>query len=117
MSCISVRGRLRCEIAAATERIVFDQKSLLRGTSRRRGGVTVRIRDVHCETVDNQRPNCEIGLSSVTIRQVRRLNRIEPGFSIIRHTLNEIGVKTNFIDFNVTRQTDGAIAVDYTGSP
>jgi hypothetical protein len=111
---ISIRGLLHCQIAAATERIVFDQKALVRGAIRRRGGVTVRLRHVDFDPVEENKLNSKIG---ITVSYDDGGPAFESHRSWIFHNAvyleSKAEVRTNFTDFDTTQQSDGAIAVDY----
>ena len=111
---VTIRGRLNCEIAAATERVVFDQKSLTRGTIRRRGGVTVRLRHVTFDAADADAPAADIG---VTVSYDVGGPAFESHRLWIFHNAAYLETKsaarTDFTDFETTQQADGAIAVDY----
>jgi hypothetical protein len=111
---VSVRGLLKCEIAAATERVVFDQKSLTRGTIRRRGGVSVRLRRVTFNSDDPDEPAADIG---VVVSYDTGGPAFESHRSWIFHNAayleTKTATRTDFTDFETTQQADGAIAVDY----
>ena len=111
---IAIRGRVHCQIAAAVERIVFDQTSQTRGTIRRRGGVSVRLREVAFNAVGDDGLDAEIGI-------VVSYDNGGPAFESHRTWIfhnavyleTKSGMRTNFTDFETTQQSDGAIAVDY----
>lgn len=113
---VTIHGRFQCEIAAATQRIVFDQKALTPGTIRRRGGVTVRIRHVkfNSDHADTEAPAADIG---ITISYDVGGPAFESHRSWIFHNAayleTKSGARTEFTDFETTQQADGAIAVDY----
>ncbi len=111
---MSIRGQIQCQIAAATERVVFDQTSQARGTIRRRGGVTVRIRHVNFDRLENERMNADIG---ITVSYDNGGPAFESHRSWIFHNAvyleNKDGTRTDFTDFETTQQADGAVAVDY----
>lgn len=111
---ISIKGRMNCQIAAATERVVFDQKSLTPGTIRRRGGVTVKLRRVVVEAQPNDRLNSEIG---IVVTYDTGIRIFESHRSWMYHNAvyleTKTGVRTAFTDFETTQQNDGSIAVDY----
>ena len=110
----SIRGKVNCLIAAATERIVFDQKTLTRGETQRRGGVTVQIRKVGLESLPRHESDFEIGI-------LVNYDNGGPAFESHRTWIyhndafieSKEGAPRNFTDFEVTRQSDGAIAVDF----
>ena len=111
---LSVRGVMRCEIAAARERVVFDQSSLVKGALKRRGGVTVRIRQVRIERSDNQMADAEVG---VTVSY----DNGGPAFESHRAWMfyNAVyfetasGDRIDFQDNETAQQADGAVAIDY----
>ena len=111
---VSVSGQFRCQIAAATERIAFDQKSLKPGTFRRRGGVSVRIRQASFEAADTGKLNGNIGVAVI-------YDDGGPAFESHRSWIfhnavyleTKLGMRTSFTDFDTTQQSDGAINVDY----
>lgn len=111
---ISIRGLFHCQIAAATERVVFDQLALTRGTMRRRGGVTVRIRNVAFAAGEDDHSNGEVGI-------VVSYDYGGPAFESHRSWMfhnavyleTKSGVRTSFTDFEMNQQSDGAIAMDY----
>lgn len=111
---VSVRGTFHCQIAAATERIVFDQKAQSRGTMRRRGGVTVRLRQIQFEPSEQGRLNGNAGL---TVSYDVGGPAFESHRSWIFHNAAYLEttdhVRTNFTDFNMDQQADGAVAIDY----
>ena len=111
---IAIRGRIYCQIAASIERIVFDQTSMTRGTVRRRGGVAVRLKDVAIETADSGGLNAEIGLS---VSYDTGGPAFESHRTWIFHNAAYLemkgGVKTSFINFETTQQSDGAVGVTY----
>ena len=110
----AIRGRIHCQIAAAVERIVFDQRSQTRGTIRRRGGVSVRLRDVAFNLADVDRLDAEIG---VAVSYDNGGPAFESHRTWIFHNAvyleNRSGIRTSFTEFETTQQLDGAIAVDY----
>ena len=111
---LSIRGRMNCQIAVATERVLFDQKSLVRGTIRRRGGVSVRLRQVSFESGEPNKLNGNIG---ITVNYDTGGPAFESHRSWIFHNAAYVetpdGLRTNFADCEVSQQTDGAVAVDY----
>lgn len=111
---ISIQGKLSCQIAAATERVVFDQTSQTRGTVRRRGGVSVRLKHVNIEPTENNLLNEEIG---IVVSYDHGGPAFESHRSWIFHNAvyleTKDGTRTSYTDFETTQQADGAIAVDY----
>ena len=110
----AIRGRVHCQVAAAVERIVFDQTSQTRGTIRRRGGVSVRLREVVFSAAGDNRLDAEIG---VAVSYDNGGPAFESHRTWIFHNAvyleTKSGVRTSFTEFETTQQTDGAIAVDY----
>jgi hypothetical protein len=110
----AIRGKIRCQIAAATERIVFDQTSLVRGTIRRRGGVSVRLREVTFVPGEAETLDTEIG---ATVSYDTGGPAFESHRTWIFHNAvyleTKSGVRTSFTEFETAQQSDGAIAVDY----
>ena len=110
----SIRGRIRCQIAASTERIVFDQASLEKGAMRRRGGVTVRLRNVAFDIDDSDRLKAEIGVA---------ISYDGPGPAFESHRTwmfhnaayleSGSGGRVDFNDFETTQQSDGVVSVEY----
>jgi hypothetical protein len=111
---MTIRGRLDCEVAGATERVVFDQASQTRGTIRRRGGVSVRLRNVAFNPVDADSLGAEIG---VAVSYDNGGRAFESHRTWIFHNTvyleTKAGVRTVFSDFETAQQADGAVAVDY----
>ena len=111
---IAIRGRIYCQIAASTERIVFDQTSMTRGTVRRRGGVAVRLKDVTMESIESGGLNAEIGVS---VSYDTGGPAFESHRTWIFHNAVYLetkgGVKTSFTNFETTQQSDGAVGVTY----
>lgn len=107
-------GRVRCQIAAATERIVFDQTSLEAGTIRRRGGVSVRIREVEFMP---REPNKMEGSIGVAVSYETGGPAFESHRTWIFHNAvyleTQSGKRVAYTDFDTAQQSDGAVAVDY----
>ncbi|HEY0985085.1 MAG TPA: hypothetical protein VGE80_23325 [Schlesneria sp.] len=111
---LSLQGRIHCQIAASTERIVFDRTSMVKGTVRRRGGVSVRLKDVEFDSTPPAGVNAEIDIA-VTY------DSGGPAFESHRTWIfhNEVyletreGVRTSFTSFETTQQSDGAVGVTY----
>ena len=114
LNSISVRGTFHCQIAAATERIVFDQRAQTRGTTRRRGGVTVRLRQIQFEPADQGQLNGDVGL---TVGYDVGGPAFESHRSWIFHNAAYLETadhaRTDFTDFSIDQQADGAVAIDY----
>jgi hypothetical protein len=110
----AVKGRLHCQIAASVERIVFDQTSQTRGTLRRRGGVTVRMREVTFNAAGDDGLDAEIG---VAVSYDNGGPAFESHRTWIFHNAVYLetvsGKRTSFTEFETTQQSDGTIAVDY----
>ena len=111
---ISLRGRANCQIVSATEPVVFDQKSLVRGTIRRRGGVTIRLRNIASESVHPDRINGEIG---IVVSYETGGPAFESHRSWIFHNQTYLetsnGKRIQYTGFDLAQQTDGAVAVEY----
>ena len=110
----AIRGRIHCQIAAAVERIVFDQTSQTRGTIRRRGGVSVRLREVAFTARDDDGLDAEIG---VAVTYDNGGPAFESHRTWVFHNAvyleTKSGVRSSFTEFETTQQSDGAVAVDY----
>lgn len=111
---ISIRGTLHCQIAAAVERVVFDRTSLTSGTIRRRGGVSVRLREVTFGDDDSETHDAEIG---ITVSYEAGGPAFESHRTWIYHNAvyleTKSGVRSNFTGFETAQQSDGTVAVDY----
>lgn len=111
---ISVRGPLSCLIAAATERLVFDQKSLTGNSLRRRGGVSVKLSNVAFAKAAAEKQDGKIGLFVI-------YDDGGPAFeshrSWIYHNAayleSKAGNRINFNTFDTNQQFDGAVVVEY----
>lgn len=111
---VSLRGELRCELAAARERVVFDAKSLVKGAIKRRGGVTIRIRQVDIERNAGRPIDAEVG---VTVSY----DTGGPAFESHRAWMfynaayfeTATGERVDFLDNDTAQQADGAVAIDY----
>jgi hypothetical protein len=111
---IAIHGRLAVQLAAGTERIVFDQTSLAAGTMRRRGGVTVRLRDITTEQVPGDAGTVEIKVAVV-------YDAGGPAFESHRTWMfhnavyleSEAGQRLDFTEYDTSLQGNGAIGVDY----
>ena len=114
---ITLHGKLSCQMAASCERIVFDQTSQTRGALRRRGGVTVRLREVTfapIEITENQELSAEVGIA---VSYDKGGPAFESHRSWIYHNEayfeTKSGIRISFTKFEPTQQSDGAVAVDY----
>ena len=111
---IDLRGRLFVQLAAGTERIEFDRTALVAGAVRRRGGVTVRLRDVVTERLNEGRQRTEIKL-------VVTYDAGGPAFESHRTWMfhnavyleEDSGKHVGYTDFETSLQVNGAVGVDY----
>lgn len=116
---INLSGRIALQLAAGTERIVFDKTSQTPGASRRRGGVTVRLREVKFEPLaDAAKPaaplRAEIGVAV-------SYDTGGPAFESHRTWMfhnavyleTEAGRRIDFTEYDTNQQADGAVAVGY----
>ena len=110
----AIRGRIHCQVAAAIERIIFDQTSQTRGTIRRRGGVSVRLRDVAFSASRDNKLDAEIG---VAVSYDNGGPAFESHRTWIFHNAvyleTKSGARTSFTEFETAQQSDGVVAVDY----
>lgn len=111
---VDIRGRLSVQLAAATERIVFDQTSQTAGTARRRGGVTVRLRDVKFEGPPDGKVQAEI---KVNVAYDTGGPAFESHRTWMFHNAvyfeNQAGKRFDFTEYDTTLQSNGAVGVDY----
>ena len=111
---VNIRGRLSVQLAAGTERIVFDQTSQTAGVARRRGGVTVRLREVNFEAVPGEKLRSEIKVSV-------GYDAGGPAFESHRTWMfhnavyfeNATGLRINFTEYDTSLQANGVVGVDY----
>ena len=117
---INLSGRIALQLAAGTERIVFDKTSQTPGAARRRGGVTVRLREVKFEPLaaDAAKPadplRAEIGVAV-------SYDTGGPAFESHRTWMfhnavyleTEAGRRIDFTEYDTNQQADGAVAVGY----
>ncbi len=114
---INLSGRIGLQLAAGTERIVFDKTSQTPGASRRRGGVTVRLREVKFEPLAADAANqlrAEIGVAV-------SYDTGGPAFESHRTWMfhnavyleTEAGRRIDFTEYDTNQQADGAVAVGY----
>ena len=115
---INLSGRIALQLAAGTERIVFDKTSQTPGASRRRGGVTVRLREVKFEPLAAAKPadqlRAEIGVAV-------SYDTGGPAFESHRTWMfhnavyleTEAGRRVDFTEYDTNQQADGAVAVGY----
>lgn len=111
---VDVRGRLAVQLAAGTERIVFDQTAQTPGTARRRGGVTVRLRDVAFEPLPEDRLRAGI---KVTVGYDAGGPAFESHRTWMFHNAvyfeNATRQRFDFTDYDTSLQANGAVGVDY----
>lgn len=111
---LELRGRLSMQLAAGTERIVFDQTSQVPNTSRRRGGVTVQLKTVQFESQGDGTLNAEVGVSV-------SYDTGGPAFESHRTWMFHNAVymeapmhrHVDFSDYDTTMQLNGSVGVDY----
>lgn len=111
---IDLSGRLAVQLAAGTERVVFDQTAQSAGAVRRRGGVTVRLRDVSFEPLADERLRAEIKVSV-------GYDAGGPAFESHRTWMfhnavyfeEKTGQRVEFSDYDTSQQANGAVGVDY----
>lgn len=115
---INLSGRIALQLAAGTERIVFDKTSQTPGASRRRGGVTVRLREVKFEPLAAAKPadqlRAEIG---VAVSYDTGGSAFESHRTWMFHNAvyleTEAGRRIDFTEYDTNQQADGAVAVGY----
>ena len=111
---VNVRGRLAVQLAAGTERIEFDRTAQTPGVARRRGGVTVRLRDVTFEPLPADQLQAEI---KVTVGYDAGGPAFESHRTWMFHNAvyleNETGQRFEFTDYDTSLQANGAVGVDY----
>lgn len=111
---VSLLGRLSVQLAAATERIVFDQTAQSPGTARRRGGVTARLRGVSFEPASDGKLNAEI---KVAVNYDAGGPAFESHRTWMFHNAvyfeNDAGTRFDFKDYDTTLQANGAVGVNY----
>jgi hypothetical protein len=111
---LDVRGRLAVQLAAGTERIVFDQTSQAPGKVRRRGGVTVRMRKVNFEAQPDGKLRAAIG---VAVSYDTGGPAFESHRTWMYHNAvyleTESARRVDFTDYHTSWQENGTIAVDY----
>lgn len=117
---ISLNGRVALQLAAATERIVFDKTSQTPGAARRRGGVTVRLREVKFEPLASEAANSPDQLRA-EIGVAVSYDTGGPAFESHRTWMfhNAVYLETearrrvDFTEYDTNQQADGAVAVGY----
>lgn len=114
LSSISIRGKLSVQLAAATERVVFDKTAQTAGTARRRGGVTVRLREVQFESLADSQIQAEI---KVTVSYDTGGPAFESHRTWMFHNAvyleTENGIRIDFTEYDTALQSNGAVGVDY----
>ena len=114
LASFQLRGRLAVQLAAGIERIVFDQTSQTPGASRRRGGVTVRLREVRFEPLAEERLNAEL---KVTVGYDAGGPAFESHRTWMFHNAvyfeDAMGTRFDFTEYDTSLQVDGAVGVDY----
>ncbi|MEI8383644.1 MAG: hypothetical protein WCJ09_26250 [Planctomycetota bacterium] len=113
-SAVNLRGRLSVQLAAGTERVVFDRTSQSAGTARRRGGVTVRLREVAFEPPQGEEIQAQI---KVTVSYDAGGPAFESHRTWMFHNVvymeNEAHRRFEFTDYDTLLQANGAVGVDY----
>ena len=117
---INLSGRIGLQLAAGTERIVFDKTSQTPGASRRRGGVTVRLREVKFEPLaaadtkptDPLRAEIGVAVSYDTGGPAFESHRTWMFHNAV-YLETEAGRRIDFTEYDTNQQADGAVAVGY----
>ena len=116
---INLSGRIALQLAAGTERIVFDKTSQTSGTSRRRGGVTVRLREVTFEPLaaadkpaDQLRAEIGVAVSYDAGGPAFESHRTWMFHNAV-YLETEAGRRIDFTEYDTNQQADGAVAVGY----
>lgn len=113
-SAVDLRGRLSVQLAAGTERVVFDRTSQSAGTARRRGGVTVRLREVAFEPPQGDEIQAQI---KVTVSYDAGGPAFESHRTWMFHNAvymeNAAHRRFEFTDYDTLLQANGAVGVDY----
>jgi hypothetical protein len=111
---LSLTGRLRFQIAAATEQISFDGKALTKGALRRRGGVSVRLRDLQVTELESGQKSIEIG---VAVNYETGGPAFESHRTWVYHNAAYLeakdGTRIPFDEFDTAQQIDGGVSVTY----
>ena len=129
---INLSGRIALQLAAGTERIVFDKTSQTPGASRRRGGVTVRLREVKFEPLAAAVAAPPSPIPSDSSNKPPAAVRAEIGVAVSYDTggpafeshrtwmfhnavylETEAGRRIDFTEYDTNQQADGAVAVGY----
>ncbi len=109
-----LKGRIVLQLAAGTERIVFDKTSQTAGTARRRGGVTVRLREVKFEPSATDLLRAEIGVAvSYDVGGPAFESHRTWMFHNAVYLETETGQRIDFTEYDTTQQGDGGAAVGY----
>ncbi|MBC8113345.1 MAG: hypothetical protein H7062_03130 [Candidatus Saccharimonas sp.] len=117
---INLFGRIALQLAAGTERIVFDKTSQTPGAARRRGGVTVRLREVKFEplaadatkSADQLRAEIGVAVSYDTGGPAFESHRTWMFHNAV-YLETEAGRRIDFTEYDTNQQADGAVAVGY----
>jgi hypothetical protein len=116
---IGFSGEVAMQVAAGEERIVFGPLDRSTGMERRRGGVTVRIKDVAWGDADDK------GRRPVRIGVAVSYDAGGPAFESHRTWIfhNRVALESEGhppiapADFKTAQQRDGAVAVEYRFDP
>lgn len=111
-------GRVVLQVAAGTERIEFDKTSQTSGAARRRGGVTVRLRDVKFEPIAaaplNGPLRGEIGVAvSYDVGGPAFESHRTWMFHNAVYLETETGQRIDFTEYDTAQQGNGGVAVSY----
>ncbi len=109
---VTIRGRLTVQLAAGTERIVFDQTAQTAGVARRRGGVTVRLREVKFEPGEMLRSEIKVTVGYDAGGPAFESHRTWMFHNAV-YLENETGRRVNFTEYDTSLQTNGTVGVDY----
>lgn len=111
---VDLRGQLSVQLAAGTERVVFDKTAQTAGAARRRGGVTVRLRGVEFEPLAEGHVRAEI---KVTVSYDTGGPAFESHRTWMFHNAayfeNEAARRFDFTEYDTSLQSNGAVGVDY----
>jgi len=114
---LDLRGKLQIHLAAATEHIRFDQTALAAGTIRRRGGVSVRLREVAFDQQPGEPLRAEI---KVLVGYDTGGPAFESYRTWVFHNAASLESsvpggpgRVTYSEFDTSLQSNGAIGVDY----
>lgn len=114
---LDLRGKLQVHLAAATEHIRFDQTALAAGTIRRRGGVSVRLREVAFDQQPGEPLRAEI---KVLVGYDTGGPAFESYRTWVFHNAASLESsvpggpgRVTYSEFDTSLQSNGAIGVDY----